>query len=354
MIPINERSPEANEPLNLPNNSNFNKLTVKPVNQTNLNCLTTDTHQIIVKQLEISEHKIINTDAETKEILASIKTVFSYPEFTKLCNLDNQQLAAEYLNNILQQADTRTKRKWILQGYNPYHLNRINLFSCKHNDYHSLLTKAVFSNNEPICKVLIDNLESDSYIACITTYLHQTFDHILRLANLEDLSCNIIQEFFSKKCNNFLIAKQPIDINDYSAALYLYHRILPTIKHHHNIGTYYLLLCNLLSLSICIDVFDLIYQDIIALDEALVCKSLSQPKDLVCYENRLSRGYKCPVKYLASSFLTEALKRLVRTFANNGYENEKSYILDILKKTKYTEGSCTTNAHVQDIKEKTL
>jgi hypothetical protein len=233
MTPINETSPVANEPLNSPNNSNFNKLTVKPVNQTNPNYLTTDTHQIAVKQPAISEHKIINTDAETKKILASIKTVFSYPEFTKLCNLDNQQLAAEYLNNILQQANTRTKRKWILQDYNPYNMNRINLVSHKHNDYHSLLTKAVFSNNEPICKVLIDNLENDSYV---TMLLHKTIDNMLNMPTLEDLSCNIIQEFFERKYNDYSRDKKPVDISDYTAALYLYHRILPTIKHRHNIG----------------------------------------------------------------------------------------------------------------------
>jgi hypothetical protein len=352
MIPINERSPEANEPLNLPNNSNFNKLTVKPVNQANPNCLTTDTHQITVKQSAISEHKIINTDAETKEILASIKTVFSYPEFTKLCNLDNQQLAAEYLNNILQQADTRTKRKWILQKHNIYYPNIIlSLFSSKDHDYCSLLTKAVYSNNQPICKVLLDNLESNSYIGKLS---NKSIDYMESLESIEDLSSFIVSRFFLQKYKSAASKeKKTANINDYTTALYLYQRILPTIKDYYNIGTYYILLCNILSCCMHIDIINLIYKDILSLDKNLVCESLSQPKNIANHLIMI-RSYHPDLlsKDLAKDYLTKALMQVLKFFIDNGYENEKSYILDILKETKYTEGSFTTNAHVQDIKTK--
>jgi hypothetical protein len=349
MIQINEKSPATNRSLNLPNKSNFNKLTVKSVNQENPSYLTTNTHQSTTKQPTIAEHKIINVDTEIKEILASIKPVLSYPEFIKLCNLDNQQLAADYLNNILQKLSTTDKRELILsKTHTP---NQINLWSVKNNDHYPFLTKAIFSNNKPICKVLLDHLESNFYVDKL---LHQEIDSILYLASREDLCCQTLENFFLNKCVSSLKEKKPADINDYTAALYLYQRILPAIKHYHNIGTYYLLLCNLLSCSTHIDIFNLIYQDIISLDENLVCESLAKPRNIAYYGNRLRHKDELFVKDLARFYLSQALKQALAFFVSSGNEKEISYISDILNTTKSNKKNVMINIHTLNVKGKTL
>ncbi len=259
---------------------NLQKTPVQVANKTNTNYSADSAFQLAINQNTLATYDIKNLDENTKEVLLNIKDVLtSYEHFNKLCELTNQQLAAIHLSNLLTEQYTVTIRKWIL----PPKLNYFN-FNDNKTFFVAPLSYAVNLNNIPVAKVIINNL-----IKTEKSY-YKKFDLLYNLRNTADLYFSACEIILDNSCIDHTYNEQK-----YSMEKFIFDYLMPMIKNQVDSESYLEKAYFILMRTQSAEVFKLIYQEIISLNQEIAKKELNKIiyNNLMIYHQRFDNSPNC-------------------------------------------------------------